>query len=44
MQELEQELEKSIQNCENLDDLEKIRLEIFGKKGVITAKLSLIHI
>lgn len=35
-----QELEKSIQNCENLDDLEKIRLEIFGKKGVITAKFA----
>ena len=35
-----EELSKKIKNCTNLDELESIRVEIFGKKGILAAEFS----
>ncbi len=35
-----EELELKIKNCTNLDDLEVVRVEIFGKKGVLSKEFA----
>jgi len=33
-------LEKSIVSCSNVEEIEKIRIEIFGKKGVLAKEFA----
>ncbi len=35
-----EELSKKIENCANLDDLEIVRVEIFGKKGILSKEFA----
>ena len=35
-----EDFKSKIQNSTNLDELDKIRVELFGKKGLITAEFA----
>ena len=39
LEELEKQIEEKISNANNLQDLNSIRIEVFGKKGLITNHL-----
>ena len=39
---LEQQIEDKINNANNLDELNAVRIEVFGKKGLITNHLKLL--